>query len=129
MLLYLGEADGARILRYGVGIAQVGDDYQLEAETWELIPAGEMGDCVFRSVGVSFEYTNGYHIGITPIVDGVELPESTFTGSGSGIDGQAQAFVRHRGTQLAVRVRTLSRTGDLRLMNIQVSYSPLRQWP
>lgn len=129
MPLYFGEANGPRILRYGDGITQIGDGYEMEFETWEIIPAGEMGDCVFRSIGFSFQYTNGYNIGITPIVDGVALPESTFSGSGTSINGKAQAYIKHRGSQLAVRVRTISRTGDILPMNVQVSLQPIRQWP
>jgi len=129
MTLYLGESAGARILQFGVGISQIGDNYQASFETWDVLPAGEMGDCIFRSLGVSFAYDNGYAIGITPIVDGIALGEATFTGSGSSVNGQAQYFFAQRGTRLACQVRTLSRNGNLRWYNVQWSGAVLRVWP
>lgn len=129
MSLYLGEASGARILLYGVGIQQVGDDYEAELTSWDLIPAQEMGDCVFRSLGLSFSYTNGYALGITPIVDGIALAESTFSGGGSGTNGQAQVFIGTRGTRIAATIRTISRAGTITFSNLQASLSPIRSWP
>lgn len=129
MSLYLGEANGARVLLYGVGLTQVDTNFQPSFETWDTTPAQEMGDVVFRSVGLSFSYTNGYNLGITPIVDGIALPESTFTGAGSGENGQAQVYLKNRGTRIAAIVRTISRTGQLTFRNIQVSTAPIRQWP
>ena len=128
-MLYLGEYSGARILAYGTGISQVGDDYQLDVTTWDVAPAGDVGDCVFRSGDVSFAYTNGYSLGVTPIVDGVSQSEQTFTGSGSGTNGQAQAQFAARGTRIAARVRTLSRTGDIELRDVLVSFAVIRQTP
>lgn len=129
MSLFFGDLDGANIYIYGVGLTQVGDDYEAFLETWDAIPAGETGDVVFRTISASFSYTNGYNIGITPIVDGVPLNEFVFTGSGSGTNGQAQAFFAQRGTRLAVQLRTLSRAGDIELYNLQWSGLPLRSWP
>lgn len=128
-MLFLGEYSGARILTYGTGISQVGDDYQLDVTTWDVAPAGDVGDCVFRSVDVAFAYTNGYSIGVTPIVDGVAQAEHTFSGSGSGTNGQAQAQFAARGTRISARVRTLSRAGDIELRDIITSYAVIRQTP
>lgn len=128
-MLFLGEYTGARILQYGTGISQIGDDYQLDVTTWDVAPAGDMGDVVFRSVDVSFAFTNGYSIGVTPIVDGVELAEQTFSGSGSGENGQAQAQFAARGTRIAARIRTLARSGDIELRDAMVSYAVIRTTP
>lgn len=129
MPLHLGEYTGGRILTYGTGISQVGTDYQFDVTTWDLAPAGDVGDCVFRSVDVAFAYTNGYSIGVTPIVDGVSQAEQEFSGSGSGTNGQAQAQFAARGTRIAARVRTLSRTGDIELRDVLVSFGVIRQTP
>jgi hypothetical protein len=127
-MLYLGEADGARILRVGVGISQLGDDYQLDLTTWDLVPAGDVGDCGFRSIDVAILASNSYDIGITPIVDGVEQDEQEFTGSGSG-EFQLQAFLALRGARIAARVRTLSRAGDIEIHSVSASFVILRKSP
>lgn len=129
MSLYLTEATGARIFLYGIGIQQVGDDYQASFTTWEASPAGEVGDCLFRSLGLSFRYTNGYALGVTPIVDGFPLPETQFNGVGSSTNGQAQVFFAQRGTRIAASVRTLSRQGDLHISNVQATLVIVRSWP
>jgi hypothetical protein len=129
MPLHIGEAAGARVLAVGQGLHTVGTDHQGDVTTWDVAPAGEMGDCVFRSVGVSFTASNGWSIGVTVFVDGVSLGERSFGGVGATENGQAQVFVKRRGARLSVRVRTLSRTGTFSLSNIQMSYKGMRQWP
>jgi hypothetical protein len=113
MPTYFGEASGARILQSGVGLSSVGDDHTGELTTWDEAPAGEMGDCVFRSVGVSFTASNGWALAVTVYVDGVQVKEDTFGGDGATENGQAQVFVKARGTTIAVRARTLTRTGEI----------------
>lgn len=125
---YLGERAGGRVLAYGDATTQVGDDFQASLETWDLIPAGEVGDVLFRSIDVSFIAGSGYAIGITPVVDGVALTEQTFTGADTG-EVQAQAFFAMRGTRCSARVRTLSRSGDLDLHNIQLTHVVVRMTP
>lgn len=126
--LYLGEATGARILKVGQGIAQVGGTYDLDVTTWDILPAGEVGDCGFRSIDVAIKVSNGFSIGITPIVDGVSLEEQQFTGAGAG-EKQCQAFLGERGTRIAARVRTLSRAGTVELHSINTSLVVLRRSP
>lgn len=125
---YLGERGGARVLAYGDATTQVGTDFQSSLETWDLIPAGEVGDVLFRSIDVSFVATNGYAIGITPVVDGQDLAEQTFSGAGTG-EVQCQAFFATRGTRCAAKVRTLSRSGDIDLHNIQLTHVIIRATP
>lgn len=125
---FLGERGGGRVLAYGDATTQVGTDFQASFLTWDLVPAGEMGDVLFRSIDVSFYAYSGYAIGITPIVDGVSLTEQTFSGAGTG-EVQCQAFFATRGTRCAASVRTLSRSGDLDLHNVQLSHYPVRQTP
>lgn len=133
-VLYTGEAGGARVFRYGEGIANAtatvgaSSDYQLDVTTWDLVPAGDVGDVVFRSIDASFTCTNGYSVGITPLIDGVAQSEQTFSGAGSG-ERQAQAFFAARGTRIAVRFRTLTRLGDLELHTLSTSHWVVRVNP
>lgn len=125
---YLGEREGGRILAYGDATTQVGDDFQAGFETWDLIPAGEVGDCLFRSIDLSFNAVAGYAIGITPIVDDVAQTEQTFSGATSG-EVQCQAFFAKRGTRCRTIVRTLSRTGDIVWHNCAASFVVIRGTP
>lgn len=129
MPLYVGEASGGRILQVGVGLTTVGTNHQGEYTTWELTPAGEMGDCLFRSVGISFTASNGWSLGVTVFVDGVSLGEQAFGGTGVTANGQAQVYCKRRGTRVSVRVRTLTRTGAISFTNAQASLKIIRVWP
>lgn len=126
---YVGEANGARIIRNGIGLTQVGDGpYQVDFETWDIVPAGEMGDVSFRSIDVSLKVGNGYSLGITPILDGVALAEQQFSGAGTG-QVQAQAFIAERGTRIAARVRTLALAGDVEILDVSAAFWVLRRSP
>lgn len=138
--VYFGEAAGARILRYGLGVTQVGDPYNLDVQTWPFRPAGDRGICVFRSADVLVRHTLGYNVTVTPIVDGVAQPASSFNGgppSGSateetvtlkatiGEDGKGGK----RGNSLAVRVQTTSLLGETEIVDVQSSHAVLRATP
>jgi hypothetical protein len=132
--VYLGEEVGGRLFRYGSGITNISQtvgastDYQLDVTTWDIVPATEVGDNVFRSIDVTFTCTNGYSVGITPIIDGVNLPEQTFNSAGTG-EQQVQAFIAFRGARIAARVRTLTRSGDIELHDITTSFWTIRTNP
>jgi hypothetical protein len=133
-VLYTGEAAGARVFRDGTGLTNVDQsvgatsDYQLDVTTWDITPAGIVGDVVFRSIDAAFTCTNGYAIGITPIVDGIALPEQTFNGAGTG-EQECQAFFAARGTRIAARFRTLSRRGDVEIHDLTCAHWVLRMTP
>lgn len=130
--LYAGESDGGRIVRFGTGTTQVTpsgtEAVLLDVETWDLLPMGPSGDCVFRSVVVVIAYTNGYAIRVTPYVDGEALTAQSFSGSGSGTT-DCQAWIKGRGARMRVKVEQTSRTGDLELVDIRLAYVPMRQLP
>lgn len=131
MASYYGEADGARVLQAAPpagAITQPGTEYQLDVTTWDVIPAGEVGDVLFRTVDVSLTADNGYQIGVTPIVDGESLAEQIFSGAGTG-PVACQAFVAVRGARIAARVRTLARTGAVELHNVATSFVVIREAP
>lgn len=134
---YLGEAAGARVLRVGTDagagpatqVGAFGDEpVLLELETWDLVPAGEVGDCLLRSIDVTGTMTNGVRLGVTPVVDGVALPEQPFARAGAG-EWTVQAYVAARGARFAARVRTLDRPGDLTVHNVTASFVVLRATP
>lgn len=127
-MLFLCEASGARILAWDTGITQVGTEYQMDVLTWEDLPLGPVGDNLFRSVDVSFKHVGAFIVGVTPIVDGAELPEQTFSASGSGIT-PCQAFIATRGTRIAARVRSISRSGTLELETAKHAFVPIREFP
>ena len=130
MALYLGEANGARVLSVGRGvISQVGDDYQVTLETWPMSPAGPTGDVAFRLMSVRFECVGDYSVGLVPIIDGVAQSEQTFSGSSTGSPIICQAHVAQRGTSGALRFRTITRTGALHVLDMNVSYVVLRESP
>jgi hypothetical protein len=131
--VFLGESNGARIIRLaGAALTQIktagSEDVLLDVETWDLVPMGEAGDCVFRMVIVTVKYSNGFSVEITPKVDDVALPAQSFSQQGSGTF-PCEAYVASRGAKLSVRVRQLARTGDLELVNIKTAYLPIREVP
>lgn len=127
-MLVLCEADGGRLLQWDYGISQVGTEYQLDVITWPDIPLGIVGDALFRSIDASFRISGAVTIGITPIIDAVDGTEQYFSGSGVGIL-QCQAFVALRGTRIAARVRTISRSGAVELEDITAAMVPIRATP
>jgi hypothetical protein len=127
-ILYLCEAQGARLFAVGDTIAQVSGSYQLDVTTWDILPAGEMGAVSFRTIDVALNVAGGYSVGITPIIDGVALIEQRFSGPDTGIV-KLQAFVAVRGTRIAARVRTLARFGDVELYTIKTAFIVLRADP
>lgn len=128
MPLYLAESSGARILGYGTGITRVGTDFHVDLTTWDLSPAGEIGDVLGRSIDVVGTSEGGYALGVTPIVDGVSGTEQLFASSASGLF-QVQAYFATRGSNFAARVRTTSKPGSLELRNIGLSCVVIRFTP
>lgn len=131
--LYAGESDGGRIVRFGSGLTQITTastaSVLLDCQTWDLMPMGPSGDCVFRSIVVVIGYSNGYSIRVTPYVDGTALEAQTFSGSGAADATDCQAWVKARGARVSVKVEQLTRTGTLSLVDVRVAYVPMRQVP
>lgn len=131
--IYAGEANGGRIIRYGVDLltqitSSGSEDVLLALGTWDLVPSGEAGDNVFREVIATVRYINGFAIRITPSIDGIALAPQDFNGVGAGtLD--CQAFVAARGARIAVTVEQITTTAPIELVNVQVAYVALRQVP
>lgn len=127
-ILYLCEAAGARIFAYGTGIAQVGGAYQASVQTWEALPAGDLGTVLFRSINAIIKTVGAWTVGITPTVDGVDQPEQQFSGAGSG-QQVCEAFIQLRGTRIAATWRTIVRNGDIELQQLSHTDVPIREFP
>lgn len=124
--LYLGEAAGGRILRYGTGFTQIGTAYQLQARTWDFRPAGRGGKATFRTLTALVRHTQGYNVRVTPIVDDVVLPARTFSSgppSGGRADEVASCVcgVHLAGNHIAALFETLSLLGETELVDLVVS--------
>lgn len=122
---YLCEYAGARILALSDGVTQVGTEYQVLLETWDELPLEESGEVFFRTIDITLEFTNGYNIGVTPVVDGADLAEQLFQSSGTGVYTVAVP-VKQRGTRIGAKVRTISRSGQLYIENIVAQVVPVR---
>jgi hypothetical protein len=132
--LYVGEAAGARILRYGLGFSQIGDAYQLDVETWPMRPAGDVGDVVFRTIDVLLRHTTGYDVDVTPIVDGIAQSPQSFSGGApaGGLQEEVvpiQAYVGMRGNAIAARVTSRSVVGETDLVDVNASFAVVRLTP
>lgn len=137
--VYFGQADGARILRYGEGNKLVQSDgasvaYKSRIELWDLGPAGPTGDVVFRDVTVKLRHTLGYLVTITPIVDGVaEGPQSFSAGPPSGSLQEEyvelSAPLAKRGVEIAAIIELDSTYAVQDVVQVQASGVPLRRVP
>lgn len=133
LYLYAGESNGGRIVRFGGhATSQIKtsgtESVLMDAETWDLVPMGPAGDVLFRQIIVTFKASNGYHIRVTPTVDGVALGAQDFSGAGSGVF-VAQPWIAERGARISVRVQQVTRAGDFELLAIEVVHAPLRAHP
>lgn len=132
--VYLGEAAGARIVRYGVGFTQVGNSYAFDVRTWEARPFGSDGEGVFRDIVILIRHTAGYNITVVPYVDDVAQPLQTFSGiappGGQGVAvARVRAWVQLRGNRLSVQVYTNTLLGDTEFVDVFYSFTPIRMTP
>jgi hypothetical protein len=126
--VYVGEASGPRIIRYGVGVSQVGDPFQLEVRYWDAYPFGQDGEGVIRELVGFIRHTAGYNVDLVPIVDGVELSASRFSGGapGGGLTeaiAECRAAVFRRCTRIGAILRTVQVLGETEL--VDVGYQPI----
>lgn len=131
MYAYLGERIGARIIRYGVGVAQAlaaglpdtdpAASAQLDVTTPPLEPGGANGSCLFREIAVVVTHAGAVRLGVTPYLDGVaQGGEQAFDYAGSGTETLALPIAL-RGTRLQARIRTITRSGDVTIAGAQAA--------
>jgi methyl coenzyme M reductase beta subunit len=134
MPIFVGELDGARVIQIGLGqtdaTAASTTDVLFYAETQDEFPMGGGGHVLFTGLKVTLRHTNGFSIGVTPVVDGTPDTEQTFQVSSAsvGTDGifTAHAPFRLRGERCACRVRQIAATDVVELVDIALEFVPIR---
>jgi hypothetical protein len=134
MPLIIGELSGARAIQVGIGQSDVttgGTTAVLfDATTQDLFPLDGGGHVMFAGLKVTIRHTNGFSIGVTPVVDGVSDTEQTFVVSAAtvGADGIFTVYApfRLRGERCACRVRQLAATDVVELVDIALEFVPIR---
>jgi hypothetical protein len=132
--LFVGELSGARVIMIGTGVsdATASDTTPVlfDALTQDEFPGGGGAHVLFHGIRATIRHTNGYSIGITPVVDGVPDVEQTFMGASasSGTDGIYTAYApfRLRGERCAARVRQIAATDVVELVDIALEFVPIR---
>lgn len=129
---YYGEDSGARILRANTGVTQVTsastEQVHMHVKTWDWLPAGPIGDNVFREVAAVLKVSNGISFSLTPVVDEEDQLLRSFSVAGARTV-EASAPVLERGARAAAELITTSRTGDVELEDILISGKGLRTTP
>ncbi len=134
MPLFVGELAGARVIQVGAGTTDctIGgtQDVLLDLLTQDVYPGQGGGSVMFQQINVSIRHTNGYAIGVTPIVNGKPDTEQTFQSSSLavGSDGTftVKAPFRLRGERCAARVRQLFATDVVEVADVAVEYVGIR---
>jgi hypothetical protein len=132
--LFCGELSGSRVIQIGVGTSDcTASDMTpvlFDATTQDLFPADGGASVMFTQLNVTIRHSNGFTLGVTPLVDGRADPEQTFMFSGApaGVDGieTVKAPFRLRGERVACRVRQLAATDVVELVDIAVTFVPIR---
>lgn len=140
--VYLGEATGERVLRYGVGYVQAaaGGDvnpyfgYEFEAQSWGDQPFGNDGEGVIRWITAIVKHKNGYHFTLTPNLDDVDLQSQNFAGGApsGGLTEQivrCRAWVMRRANRVAFTLKTVELPGYFELVDVLYQYIPIRVGP
>lgn len=133
----VGEAAGARVIQIGLGTADVTASSTqavlLDATTHDIYAGGPGAAVEYAGLVVTIRHTAGYHVGVTPIVDGVSLTEQTFSASAPAMNTDGVAVVRapfrQRGVRCAARVRQTAADGQIELVDIAEQHYVIRQTP
>lgn len=134
--VYLAESNGARLVRYGTTTAaQVTSGgtttVEFQAYTWDLMPAGEVGDVIFRQVDLTMKTAASLTVAVTPVLDGVAQATQTVSTPAAGVVAFQvpipQSFAR--ATRLALQIATVGRTADVELHQAEVELTIIRQAP
>src|SRR5260370_42666418 len=94
--LYLGEANGARIVRADVGFGQVGTAYNMDVWTWDDRPVGDDGVAYFRWVEALVKHTAGYNLTVQGVVDGIPVAQPVAFSVGPPPNASKEAIDRLR---------------------------------
>jgi hypothetical protein len=132
--LFVGELSGSRVIQVGVGTTDVTASTTtavlFDATTQDEFPMGGGASVLFHGIKATLRHTNGFSIGITPIVDGTPDVEQTFMASSAsvGTDGIFTAYApfRLRGERCAARIRQIAATDVVELVDVALEYVPIR---
>lgn len=132
--LYIGEKVGSRVIQVGVGVVDTTaggtTDVLFDITTQDTFPLEGGGSVLFHALYVTLRHTNGFSVGVTPIVDGFPDVEQTFQGSSATVGGDGlftvQAFFRLRGERIACRVRQLAATDLVEAVSVASTFVPIR---
>jgi hypothetical protein len=127
--LYLCEAIGARIIAFGIGASQIGDDYQFELETWDFIPSRRGGR---QPLSLDQRRVAAHR----------RLPAGRHADRRRRRPGRAGVLARRirrddlPGARAVAARRPLRganpddrRAGDLEIENVSVTFTPIRVFP
>lgn len=134
MPMFVGELSGARVIQVGVGVndatAAGTASVLFDALTQDAFPGDGGASIMFTGIFVTIRHTNGFSVGVTPIIDGVSDAEQTFMSASApvGSDGlqTVKAFFRVRGERCAARVRQVASSDVVELVDIALTYVPIR---
>lgn len=127
--LYFGESAGGRIIRGGIGFAQVGDPYQLELSTWDDRPFGEDGEGILRWMTAIVRHTQGFAVQLTPFADGLPVGPFTFSaGAPPGTDALARLTCQPkvRCNRIGAILQTTQLIGPVEFVDIIYGYKLIR---
>lgn len=135
MPMFVGESSGARVIQFGIGVSDITidgtQDVLFDTTTQDAFPGGGGASQVFTQINAVIRHTNGFFLGVTPIVDGQPESEQMFTVSSAsvGTDGifTVKAYFRKRGERVAARIRMTAATDVVELVDAIAFYVPIRQ--
>lgn len=131
--LYLGEDNGAKIVRVGPENSQVttagGTEQVLGSfECYAIAPAGAVGDVVFWGLSVTMGSSAGFSCTITPIIDGIEQAAVVFNAAVGGLK-VCQVQLRRRGTYIGFRFNLTARPGWVDILASDAHFVSVRETP
>lgn len=137
MPLFVGELAGARVIQVGLGTTDVTASSTtpvlFDLTTHDQYPGGPGASVEYAGIVVTLRHDQGYHVGVTPIVDGVNLTEQFFQAPAPlmGTDGTIafKAPFRARGVRVAARVRQTQADGTIEVVDVAAQYYVIRQAP
>lgn len=137
MPLFVGEAAGARVIQIGLGVSDATAastaPVLFDLTTHDAYDGGPGASVEYRGIVVTLRHDSGFHIGVTPIVDGVSLTEQFFqaTAPAPNSDGvlPVRAPFSQRGVRVAARVRQTQADGVIEVVDVARQFYVIRQAP
>lgn len=137
MPLFVGEAQGARVIQIGLGTLDVtASETQpvlFDLTTHDAYDGGPGASVEYRGIVVTLRHDAGFHVGVTPIVDGAALTEQFFQATTPTLNSDGVVPVRapfsQRGVRVAARVRQTQADGVIEVVDVARQFYVIRQAP